>query len=138
SSAYSLTNRVIHNSYIPTFSGGISSNMAYMGFDLSMMWQFATGHSLYRDEGRFIETNLAATFNQDRSQLNHWRPDNTDTDVPEARRLSNGNQHSTRYLSPADFLRLKNIQLGYTFKNLGRNNTNIRLFVAGQNLLTFT
>src|SRR5690606_3848698 len=47
SSAYSLTNRVIHNSYIPTFSGGISSNMAYMGFDLSMMWQFATGHSLY-------------------------------------------------------------------------------------------
>jgi TonB-dependent starch-binding outer membrane protein SusC len=138
SSAYSLDDRIVAGTYIPKISGGITSNMAFMGFDFSMLWQFASGHQLYRNEGRFLETQLASVFNQDRSQLDHWRPDNTDTDVPEARRASNGNQHSTRYLSDADFIRLKNVQLGYTFKNLGMNNTNVRLFVAGQNLLTFT
>lgn len=137
-SSYSLDNRVVSGSYIPTLSGGITSNMAFMGFDFSMLWQFASGHQLYRNEGRFLETQLASVFNQSRSQLDHWTPENTDTDVPEARRASNGNQHSTRYLSDADFVRLKNIQLGYTFKNIGMNNTNVRLFVAGQNLLTFT
>lgn len=51
---------------------------------------------------------------------------------------NNGNQHSTRYLSDADFLRLRNLQIGYTFKNIGKNRNSIRIFAAGQNLLLWT
>ena len=138
SSAYSLANRSVQGWFLPTFSGGLSSNMSYMGFDFNMLWQFANGNSLYRNEGRFIETQISSVFNNTRNMLDHWTPENTNTDVPEARRASNGNQHSTRYLSDASFLRLKNIQLGYTFGGLGASNTSVRVYVAGQNLLTFT
>ena len=40
--------------------------------------------------------------------------------------------------SDADYLRLRNVQLGYTFRNIGQGNTNLRLYVSGANLLTFT
>jgi hypothetical protein len=131
--------RVISGNPIPSFTGGITSDLNYKGFDFSVLFQFATGFQLYRNEGAFSENNMAATWNQDRRILNAWTPDNPNTDIPQARLLQvNGSQASTRYLSDADFLRLKNIQLGYTFRSLGRSNANLRVFVAGQNLLTFT
>ncbi|MEO1625471.1 MAG: hypothetical protein AAFV25_09955, partial [Bacteroidota bacterium] len=51
---------------------------------------------------------------------------------------NNGRQHSTRYMDDADYIRLKNVQLGYTFKGIGGSDASIRVFVAGSNLLTFT
>ena len=79
-------------------------------------------------------------FNQARSQLDSWTPDNRYTDVPEARlHQSNGDQRWTsRRLSDGDFLRLKNAQLGYTFKGRGAKAASIRIYAAGQNLLTIT
>lgn len=138
SKTYSLANRVVTGNSIPDLSGGFTNSFSYKGFDLSVFFQFAVGHQIYRNEGRFVETNMSATWNQLRSQLNAWTPENPNTDVPQARGVSNGNQHSTRYLSDADYLRLKNAQLGYTFNNIGKNKMRIRLFAAGQNLLTFT
>ncbi len=131
--------RVIAGNALPTFTGGITSNLAYKGFDLNILFQFATGFQLYRNEGAFTENNMAATWNQDRRILDAWTPDNPNTNVPQARLLQvNGSQASTRYLSDGDFMRLKNVQLGYSLPPFGRNNTNLRIFVAGQNLLTFT
>ncbi|MEL6141339.1 MAG: SusC/RagA family TonB-linked outer membrane protein, partial [Bacteroidota bacterium] len=92
----------------------------------------------YLNEGRFVSNNLGATWNQTRDQLNAWRPDNRDTDVPEARRRQNGGQHSTRYLSDADFLRLRTVQLGYTFNNINNSGGSVRIYASGANLLTFT
>ena len=123
---------------LPDFTGGFGSNLYFKGLDFSFFFQAALGHELYLSEGRFYATNMASVYNQSRDQLNSWRPDNRDTDIPEARGRGNGNQHSTRYLSDADFLRLRNVQLGYTFTNLNANNASLRLYVSGQNLLTFT
>ncbi len=138
SRAYSTANRIIAGNSIPDFAGGITSFMSYANFDLNILFQFAVGHQLYLDEGRFYATNMAATWNQTRDQLQAWTPENPNTNVPQARGTTNGSQHSTRYLSDADFLRLKNIQLGYNFRNVGKSKMNIRLFASGQNLLTFT
>jgi TonB-linked SusC/RagA family outer membrane protein len=132
-------NRQIFGSYIPKFTGGITSTMSFKGVTLFMLWQAATGFNLYRNEGRFVANNGAATWNMERTQLNSWTPENPNTDVPEARLLlPNGNQHSTRYLSAGDFLRLRTLQLSYDIPPFGRNNTRVRVFAAGQNLLTFT
>lgn len=138
SSAYSTANRKVSGNAIPDFSGGFTNTFRYKGFDLSVFFQFAMGHQLYLSEGRFYATNMASVYNQRKDQLNAWTPENPNTNIPQARGTTNGSQHSTRYLSDADYLRLKNAQLGYTFNNIGKNNARIRIFAAGQNLLTFT
>jgi TonB-linked SusC/RagA family outer membrane protein len=130
--------RIIAGNPLPDLTYGFGSNLRYKDLDFSFQFQGAVGHQLYLDEGRFVENNLGATWNQRTTQLNAWTPDNPNTNVPEARRRNNGGQHSTRYLSDADYLRLRNVQLGYTFRNIGQGNTNLRLYVSGANLLTFT
>ena len=123
---------------LPDFSGGFGGNLYFKGVDFTFFFQAALGHELYLSEGRFYATNMSSVYNQSRDQLNSWRPDNRITDIPEARQRGNGNQHSTRYLSDADFLRLRNVQLGYTFRGLNDSGASLRLYVSGQNLLTFT
>lgn len=131
--------RQVFGSPIPQFSGGFNTRLEVANFDISALFVFATGFQLYRSEGRFYERNGGSFWNQTRNQLNAWTPDNPNTDVPEARLFTNnGNQHSTRYLSDADFLRLRNLQIGYTFKNIGKNRNSIRIFASGQNLLLWT
>ncbi|MBC6994507.1 SusC/RagA family TonB-linked outer membrane protein [Neolewinella lacunae] len=133
-----LDARVIAGNPIPDFSGGFGSNVRFKGFDFSFFFQTSLGHQLYLNEGTFVENNLAATWNQRTTQLDAWTPTNTITNVPEARRRVNGSQASTRYLSDADYLRLRNVQLGYTFKDIGKAGNSARLYVSGANLLTFT
>jgi TonB-linked SusC/RagA family outer membrane protein len=130
--------RIIAGNPLPDFSGGFGSNLRYKNIDFNFFFQAALGHQLYLSEGRFVENNLGSTWNQRTTQLNSWTPDNRTTDVPEARRRNNGGQHSTRYISDADFLRLRNVQLGYTFPDINKNKGSVRVYVSGINLLTFT
>jgi len=131
--------RVVAGSPIPTFTGGLYTELEWKGFDLRVLFQAAMGHQLYLSEGRFYANNMSATWNQTTDILNAWTPDNPNTDVPEARLFtSNGNQHSTRYLSDADFVRLRNVQFGYTTQPIGASQMRFRFFFSGQNLLTFT
>jgi hypothetical protein len=123
---------------LPDFQGGIGTNLYFKGLDVNVFFETALGHQLYLSEGRFISNNLSATWNQSIDQLNSWTPENRITDVPEARRSSNGNQHSSRYLSDASFVRLRNVQVGYTLEDLNDRGANVRFFLSGQNLLTFT
>ena len=130
--------RIVAGNPLPDFTGGFGSQLQYKNLDFQFQFQLALGHQLYLNEGRFVENNLGSTWNQRTTQLNAWTPDNRITNVPEARQRQNGGQHSTRYLSDADYLRLRNIQLGYTFRNIGRNGNSLRVYVGGNNLLTFT
>ena len=82
---------------------------------------------------------MANGFNQLRSQLSAWTPENPDTDVPQARLYqSNGNQMSTRYLHDADYLRLQNLTLSYEWRPKKQPGALIKLFASAQNLWTWT
>jgi TonB-linked SusC/RagA family outer membrane protein len=134
----SSANRTIVGKSLPDFTGGISQNLRFKGFELSALFQYALGFQIYRTDGEFNEQNMRGRNNQLRSQLQAWTPDNRDTDVPQARLgQANGSQVSSRYLDDGDYLRLKNIQLGYTFP-LSSRNSNLTIYIAGQNLLTWT
>jgi hypothetical protein len=80
--------------------------------------------------------------NQTVDQMNRWQNPGDITNVPQARLgKGNGVEESTRYLEKNDFVRLRNLSLGYTFnKNLtssiGVNK--LRLYVSAINVLTFT
>ncbi len=124
---------------LPRFTGGMSHQFRYRGFDLQVFFHFKTGHSVYLEHGAALESNMSEGANQLRSQLGAWRPENPDTDVPQARLgQTNGSSPSTRYLEPACFLRLNNLSLGYTFSPFKKADTQMRVFAAAQNLFTVT
>ena len=78
-----------------------------------------------------------------RSTLQAWTPNNTNTNVPRAvYQDPNGNsRESTRFLEKGDFVRLRQIQLGYTFPTVLTNKIyleRVRLYVSAENLFTIT
>ena len=76
--------------------------------------------------------------------LDYWTEDNRDAYFPRLHHYGvNGGNHqvSTRYLQNAAYLRLKNVVLGYTIPRSITEKVKIsrlRVFVQGENLLTFT
>ena len=137
--SYSTADRVISGNPFPDFFGGWTNKFSYKGFDLSIFFQFTQGNDLYRNEGRFYQSNLASVFNNTTDQLNYWTPTNTNTDIPQPRALqANGNQHSTRYLDDGSFIRLKTLTFGYTLPKSLTKDYSVRLYFQGQNLWTQT
>ena len=133
----------------PDYFGGITNTFSYKGIDLSIFFQFATGFQIYRSDQEGIggTTNLGATaagIGMTDEVLNRWRQPGDVTDVPRAVGGAQGiinNQRSSRFLSDGDYLRLKNITIGYTLpSNIVEKAKlrSVRIYVTGQNLLTFT
>ena len=139
---YNLAQRTILGSPYPTLMGGVTNTVLYKNFDLSFTFQGEFGASLYNEAGKFQSGNARYEDNQTVDQLNRWQKPGDITMVPEARMYrTNGQQASSRYLEKSDFVRLRNVSLGYTFPksviqklNLDR----VRIYMTGLNLLTFT
>ncbi|MEX6690598.1 TonB-dependent receptor [Danxiaibacter flavus] len=126
----------------PKFTGGLAINMQYKGFDLSILFQGATGGLLYfGTESGDIGNYLKYSYDH------QWRPDAPSSVDP---RLPNRNDtyftnfsdhgNNTYFLRNSDYLRLKNVELGYNFspkllKYAGISN--FRLYVNGLNLVTW-
>ena len=77
------------------------------------------------------------------STLDSWTPENTNTNVPRAvLQDPNGNtRESDRFLESGDFVRLRQIQIGYSLpKSLlaKMKSENLRIYISGENLLTWT
>ncbi|TDB61381.1 SusC/RagA family TonB-linked outer membrane protein [Arundinibacter roseus] len=126
----------------PTLIGGISNNFAYKGLELNFLFQGQYGNDIYNGGGKFQSANGDFFDNQTTDQLNRWRQPGDVTNVPQARLFgANGTAESSRYLQRGDYLRLKTATLSYTLPNTISSKIKmdrVRLYVTGQNLLTFT
>ena len=126
----------------PEILVGLSNTVTYKNFDLNIIFQGEWGASIYNGGGRFQSANGDWFDNQTRDQLARWQKPGDITNIPQARLgWSNGTGHSSRYLEEADFIRLRNVTLGYNFQQstiskLGLSDA--RLYVSGLNLLTIT
>ncbi len=127
----------------PDFWGGFTNTFQYRGFDLSVMFQFVYGHDIY-NHGRQWQADGFSWFDNQTSDFykDHWRQPGDDTYYPEPRFfLGNGYGVSSMLIFDASYIRLKDLTLGYTLPAdvVSRANLqNVRLFVRGYNLLTFT
>ncbi len=127
---------------IPDFIYAINLGAAYKGFDLNIQLGGTYGNDIF-NAMRYFTYDLASRTNKDRAMLNYWRPDNTNTNVPRLAAVdSNDNMRiSDRYVEDGSYLRIKNVQLGYTFPvSLTKKAymQRVRIFITGKNLLTFT
>lgn len=128
----------------PDFYGGITNNISAYGFDLSFFFQFSVGNFVFNNTRAFSE-GMNSIFGQAGTISNRWTPDNQTTDVRYPRAVfqdpNNNRRVSDRFVEDASYLRLKNLSLGYNIpgnvmSKIGM--TKGRIYVSGQNLLTFT
>jgi TonB-linked SusC/RagA family outer membrane protein len=139
---YSMAKRIIAGNPFPTLMTGMTNTLNYKGIDFSFTFQGEWGASIYNSAG--IYQSVAADYfdNQTVDQLQRWQNPGDITNVPQARLYgSNGTGASTRFLDKADFIRLRNLTLGYSLNNKmikDMGMSSVRLYLTGVNLLTFT
>jgi TonB-dependent starch-binding outer membrane protein SusC len=128
------------------FELGIILNGSYKNFTLSMQWYGVFGNQLY-NRPRYQVDRMDQNTNF-RKGANPWTPQNTNTDFPRAAigAPDQGIQFNVlpqtdRWLESGSYVRLRNIELGYTLpQRLLRpaGFTSARVVLTGQNLFTFT
>ena len=126
----------------PDFSFGIGGNVQWRSIDLNLFFQGTQGNMIYNGLRQDLE-GMNLEMNYSKETLNAWSPTNTNTDIPRAviNDPNLNSQTSSRFVESGSYLRLRTLQLGYTFADqllakLGVSNA--RIYVSGDNLLTFT
>ncbi len=132
----------LNKSAVPTFNFGATLDLRYKGFDLNFLFQGATGAAIrIQTESGDIGNFLKYSYD------NRWSIDNPSDQHP--RLASRGDTYftggnfgnNTYFLFSKDYIRLKNLELGYTLPDalvakahLG----SLRFYLNGLNLITFT
>jgi len=124
----------------PWMTYGFSASMNWNGLDMQLFFQGIKGNEiynavLYRTQGKGEEATLSTTMR------NVWTATNTTGTVPNPYGSSNNFRASSRFVEDGSYLRLKNVQLGYTLPKTWSQKfmvDKLRLYVSVSNLLTFT
>lgn len=139
--------RVVLGNAFPRYTYGLNYNLDYKGFDLGLLIQGVGKRDM------FLRGELVEPFHSNYSyvmythQLDYWTPTNTGAEWPRlsspgsASNTNNYQKSSDIYIFSASYLRLKNIQLGYTLPTQTTSKVGIkklRLYVNAQNLFTLS
>ncbi|WP_052732698.1 SusC/RagA family TonB-linked outer membrane protein [Hymenobacter terrenus] len=133
----------------PKLQYGLNLNLGYGAFDLTAFFQGVQGNDIM-NLGRFLTDNTADNSNY-REDFSPWTPTNPSTTTPRAIKAggdngaaagNNARFNSTRWLENGSYLRLKNLQLGYTVPKTLLERTkyvaSLRIVATAQNLFTVT
>lgn len=132
-------------SALPSAYGSITNTLAYKGFDFSMMWYYSLGGKIYcynkSELGAHTRAGVSAAWDLVKDR---WTgPGDTSAKTPMnavANRSTVTVGYSDYYVLDNDYLRLRNLTLGYTLPNACAKKLGIeklRVYVSGDNLLTF-
>jgi TonB-linked SusC/RagA family outer membrane protein len=134
---------VVLGSPIPDMIAGVTNTFTFKGFSLDFTFQGVFGNEIHNSAGRYMSCNACWFDNQTRDQMRYWDKPGDITDIPEPRLgYSNGDQdRSSRYITDGSYVRLRTLNFGYEFpqsviRKAGLSR--LRLYLLGQNLLTFT
>lgn len=124
---------------IPDFTYGFSFSASYKFIDFSMFFQGVYGNEIFN--GNKYYTEGTGYYNLSADMVNSWDGENTSNELPNIDGSSNNLSLSSRYIEDGSYLRLKNIQLGFTLPKDLSDRLSVRkarLYVGATNLLTFT
>ncbi len=127
----------------PDLIGGVTNSLTYKAFDLSFFFQFSLGNDVLNfTKATLVNMGADLQSNQSVEALRRWRQPGDVTDIPRYEFESTGNNlHSNRLLEDGSYLRLKNVNLGYTLPpNLSGKlrMERLRVYVSATNLWTLT
>lgn len=124
---------------MPDWTFGFNFSAAWRGFDFSMMWQGTAGNDIF-DATRRIDI---TSSNLPSYMLNRWTGYGTSNKYPIfiAGDSSDNWTSSDLYIYDGSYMRLKNIELGYTLPRKLTQKVfinSLRVYVSAENLFTFT
>jgi TonB-linked SusC/RagA family outer membrane protein len=120
----------------PKLYGGFGNRLSYKNLSLDFFFQYNQGNTMYNDIEFFMGAGAEYT-NQFTYMVNRWTPSNPNSDIPAVN--SRDNVPNSRFLHDASLIRLKTLQVDYTFKHvLPKVFRQINVFFTGSNLLLFT
>ncbi|WP_294822252.1 SusC/RagA family TonB-linked outer membrane protein, partial [uncultured Flavobacterium sp.] len=123
---------------IPKITYGLNFNASYKNFDISFLLQGVKDVDRYNDMIQILDYD-SRPFNSTTDVLNSWNGEGTSNTTPRVTFNNNGGGFlSSKFVEDASYLRLKNVELGYTFDEVFKGVANMRLYISGQNLLTWT
>ena len=126
----------------PEITWSVNAQLHWKGLDFSMLWVGANNTSrmlngYYRDQFGSTNTSALTQWVAD----NSWTEDNRDAILPRISFTNRGNNNldSRAWIIDSKYVRLKNVEIGYTFNKptwMPLFNF-VRFYASGQNLLTF-
>ncbi len=127
-------------STLPSAYGGFGATFRYKQFDLNGDFSFQRGgysvNSMYLNTVDFSSYN----YNLSTDAFNYWKNPGDNVDLP--RPNANGLELTDQFLQKTDFIRFRNLELGYTFNKdffgAGIPIRSIRIYGSGQNLALWT
>jgi len=140
-----VDDRQIVGSVWPKFFGGITNNFTYKGIDVGVFFAFQYGNKIYNHNKFFGEGGGARDAARVIFASNNarWQKPGDVTDVPrpDGVNVNNYRDGGSRWLEDGSFLRLRSLNVGYSVPKSIISKLridNLRLFLQGANLLTFT
>jgi TonB-linked SusC/RagA family outer membrane protein len=137
--------RVRAGNTLPTYFGGWTNTFRFYGFDLTLFLQYSGGNWIYNGTGASLSDYRWWNNSMDVYE-NYWKQPGDNAKYPKpyyGDNYSNGSaMEISDWIERGDYLRVKNISLGYTFNTKKWNKklgiSSLRLYVQCQNALTLT
>lgn len=121
----------------PKFFGGMTNTFAYKGVELNVFLQYSYGNKIFNYNAMELESPTGGQ-NVYKDLVNRWSATNPSNEYQKATTNRN-NIVSDRFIEDGSFLKLKTVSLSYSFPKLKcKHIGGLRLYVTGQNLLTWT
>jgi len=145
---FDLDNRVETGSVMPDLIGGFGNNISYKGVDFGFLFNFIIGGNIYDGSGK-RQLGVVTDWMMRKEIADRWRQPGDNAQFPRLT-LQPSNYpglpgewqyNSTLFLYDASFLRLRNVELGYTFNPALLKKVQIkslRAYVSATNIFTFT
>ena len=135
--------RILAGQALPKFFGSLTNAITYKGFNLSAQLYYNFGNQVYDTwRGYYLGSGFGASFNKVKRQLDAWKQPGDITTVPKY--VYNGNKNfnagSTYNLNDGSFVRVRDIQFGYTLPKAYAEKLKIgsaNFYVRGTNLFTW-
>ncbi|MBN9386204.1 MAG: TonB-dependent receptor [Chitinophagaceae bacterium] len=130
-------------SYFPKYIWGLTNELSYRGFDLSISLQAVQGDKILNLQRRYL-FNSEGNANQMIEDWNYWKSptDPGDGKAMRANRVANANsgQISSFHVEDGSFVRLRNVTIGYSLKSRWFHDRirGLRFYLSAQNLHTWT
>jgi len=139
-----LDDRAVIGNPNPDFTYAINLRSEYKGWDFNVLFNGVQGVDAFNSNIYYLE-GLDNGLNYGTRVIRRWQNPGDITDIPRFRFGSNvNNEVSSRYIEDASYLRLRNVTVGYNLPSKWINKSGngiikkLRLYVQGQNLVTFT
>lgn len=137
----STADQVVLGDPLPDFTFGLRNTLTYKDFDLDFFFQGQQGADLLNSNA--IESMYPANFRRNRiaAQIeDRWTTENTDAKWPSGVSPSSydGGKINNLVIEDASYIRLKSLQLNYNIPVRILGIQSAKVYILGQNLLTFT